>query len=66
LIPKPPPMSCEYQDIWSAPARSVGESIIVPKIGIWLLERISIMSVPGSQLMTAPKVSSGVEEKRWK
>ena len=34
--------------------------------GIWLLERIWIVSVPDSQLTSAALHSSGVEEKRWK
>jgi hypothetical protein len=59
-------MSWECHVSWSTPHRSVGESIIEPNMGIWLFDRMSIMSVPESQCTTAPNVSSGVDEKRWK
>ena len=66
MIPKPPPMSWLENCMWSMPTPIAGPMNIAANIGIWLLERNSITPVPGSQLTSAPVVSSGVDEKRWK
>ena len=66
LLPKPPPMSWETKRSLSIPTFSAGAIMMIAKPGNWLFEWIVHCPVPRLYSTTAPLVSSGVEEKRWK